>query len=365
MQEHEVLEEYEWTRKRLMLGALILLVGLGIPAYLAWPMAPNPTLTQLMLENRKQFDWSNAIIKPELVISGGPSLDAIPALRTTNTTRPPGCAPSRNEGANDAQIVSIADDSVFGPLDRVVGITLNNESRAYPIGILNFHEAVNDELGGVPICVIFCPLCDSITIVDRHIDGHVLEFGTSGLLYNSNVVLYDRKHFALWSQVKLQALTGPYAGRSLKHLNTWQISTLQQWRERRPESTMLSTNTGHDRSYTQHPYSIYTETKHLMFEVEREDDRMPRKTPVIGIRDGDVARAYAVHEITRRGGVIEDQINGQPVRLEADGFNRTVRVVTAPPKAQVAHTYWFAWYAIHPKTEVVGSAPTPSSALGL
>lgn len=346
--------DYQWTPARILLGGLIVLIGLGVPGYMVWNQSPMAAQRRQSLPNN--FNVENLTLSDKQILSGGPGKDGITSLRTTQTTRPVGNDPSLNEADTSAQIIPVSESNILPPTARVVGVTVNNESRAYPIPILNYHEAVNDQLGGVPICVVFCPLCDSVTVVDRRIDGHVLEFGISGRLSNSNVLLYDRKDQALWSQVKLEAVSGPYAGQSLKHLSDWQITTLQMWKQSHPNSTILSTESGHDIPYHQNPYLMYFSNDMLMFPAKPEDNRMPKKTPVIGIRLGNITRAYVVDEIHKQGGFIEDTLNDQPLRLEADPATKTVRIIKAPAGAQIVHTFWFAWYAFHPKTQVVGEA---------
>ena len=118
---------------------------------------------------------------------------------------------------------------------RIIGVSLGGQDRAYPFRALMYHEAVNDEVGGVPIAVVYCPLCDSVTVVDRRLAARIYTFGVSGLLYNSNVLLFDRTDDALWSQVGLTAISGPNAGRSLSHL-PWEITTAGDWRTRHADS---------------------------------------------------------------------------------------------------------------------------------
>jgi len=130
-----------------------------------------------------QFDLRNLTIPMDQLLHGGPPKDGIPALTEPKTVR-------------------VARADFLLPDDRIVAVTKNDESRAYPIRLLNWHEIVNDTLGGVPIAVVYCPLCDSVTVVDRRMDGAALEFGVSGMLYQSNVLMYDRTHNALWSFIR-------------------------------------------------------------------------------------------------------------------------------------------------------------------
>jgi hypothetical protein len=154
------------------------------------------------------FDLGNATVPREEIHSGGPAKDGIPALSKPKTI-----------GAKAATYLAAG--------DRVIGVAIGNEARAYPIRILNFHEIVNDVLGGQPIAVTYCPLCDSAAVFDRNTPRGLREFGVSGLLYNSNVLMYDRDKRAesLWSQLKSEAVAGVQVRNRLKllplELTTW------------------------------------------------------------------------------------------------------------------------------------------------
>ncbi len=236
----------------------------------------------------------------------------------------------------------------------MVGLVVDGQARAYPINILNWHEAINDELGQVPVCVIYCPLCDSVSVVDRRLGDKTLEFGISGLLSNSNVLLYDRVDQALWSQVKLAAISGPHVGQSLKHLDQWTITSKAAWLEEHPESTFVSYETGYRRQYSQSPYQSYFRTDDLMFPVDESDDRLANKISVIGVQFGDITKAYTFGAILKApDGILEDRLGDQTVRLAATENPLAVRVIEVPDEAQVVHAFWFAWQAYHPKTELV------------
>ena len=280
-----------------------------------------------------QFNITGLIIPRQQILSGGPSKDGIPAL-----SRP--------------KLGAIAQANYLSPHARVIGLTINGLARAYPINVLNWHEVINDELGGVPIAVIYCPLCDSVSVVDRRLDNRLLSFGVSGLLHNSNVLLYDRNDNALWSQIGLTAISGPYVGRSLQHL-VWEITQLADWQQKHPESTVVTFNTGHRRDYRKNPYGEYFANQKLSFPITSHDERLPSKMKVVGIKSGNQAWAYPVSRIARaRGGRIEEMIEGRRLILQSDSNTGRITVVEAPPEAQVIHTFWFAWAAFHPKTNI-------------
>jgi hypothetical protein len=284
-------------------------------------------------EQSDGFNLDDLTVPRHEIAFGGPPKDGIPSL-------------------TDPETVSVDVADHLRDLDRVVGVSLGGQARAYPIRALMYHEVVNDEVGGVPIAVIYCPLCDSVTVVDRRLDGQTYSFGVSGLLYNSNVLLFDRVDEALWSQLGFTAVSGPNAGRSLRHL-PWNVTTLAEWRRERPRSTVMTFNTGYERRYDRLPYGDYFETDRLMFPVSRQDERLPGKTKVVGVRLGDAVRAYPADEIRRAAdGIVRDTIGNGTIVLRAAPDGESVQVVEAPAEAQVAHTFWFAWAAFHPQSEI-------------
>ncbi len=280
-----------------------------------------------------QFDTADLAVSRDELLSGGPPKDGIPAL-------------------TDPSAVPVKQADFLNEDDRVVGIRAGGEARAYPIRLLNWHEIVNDVVGGVPVAVVYCPLCDSVSVVDRRMAGKTLEFGVSGLLHNSNVVLYDRTHQALWSQVGMEAISGPYVGQSLKHL-PFDLVTFGDWRKQEDASRVANFETGHARNYGRNPYASYFRTNDLMFPVAQgAPQSLPPKTRVLGIRYNGHARAYPVDEVVRRPqGRLEDTLGGGTIVLEASS-GETISVTKMPDDAKFTHTFWFAWSAFHPDTEV-------------
>ncbi len=288
----------------------------------------------------RDFNLDGLLVPAEEILAGGPPKDGIPAL-------------------SDPLTVTVGAVKFLEHDDRVVGVTVGGESRAYPIRLLNYHEVANDEIGGVPIAVVYCPLCDSVSVLDRRIDGQTLSFGVSGLLLHSNVLLYDRSDHALWTQLGDRALSGPYAGRSLTHVNSWELASFGAWAAQHPLGRVASFETGYGLEYRRSPYAAYFETDDLYFHVPR-DDRLPRqKTPVVGVRLGGLACAVPVDAVADApGGRLQVPIAGQRVVLASDPGASEITVVESPMGAQVAHTFWFAWAAFHPGTTLFGSEPS-------
>ena len=150
----------------------------------------------------------------------------------------------------------------------MLGIKTAAGARAYPIKILNWHEIVNDEMGGLKFVVTFCPLCGSGVVFRSAIDGNDLQFGVSGLLYNSDVLLYDRATESLWSQLLRKAVSGPYKGTALQtlpvHHTIW-----GDWQKRHPQSEVLTPQTGYSRDYEGNPYAGYEDEEHIYFPSEK------------------------------------------------------------------------------------------------
>lgn len=344
--DHAADETYHWTPTRLLMAAFVVTAAAAVlavvanvtlgdrgfserasrPLGAARPAAPRPTI-------ESSFNFDNLVISRADILHGGPPKDGISALSNPAT-------------------VSVAHTDFLEPDDRVIGVIINDQSRAYPITILIQHEAVNDVLGETPILVVYCPLCDSVSVLERRLDSETHEFGVSGLIYNSNVLLYDRDDDSLWSQLGFSAISGPNAGRSLPHLG-WELTTFADWSNRHPESTVLSVDTGHQRNYRSNPYSDYFETDRLMFPVANSDTRLNDKDQIIAVKLGEVAKAYPISEIQRApNGVVRDTIDGQTIVLESNAQTNSARVVQMPANAFVAHTFWFAWVAFEPDTEV-------------
>ena len=283
------------------------------------------------------FDFSDTTIPTNRIESGGPLKDGIPAL-----TDP------KRRAASAARYLR--------PDDRVIGVVFGDESVAYPLRVLTYHEIVNDRVGGVPIAVTYCPLCDSAAAFDRRDGEKVREFGVSGLLFNSNVLMYDRgaKTESLWSQMMTQGVTGPGARKRLAPLPL-ELTTWKDWRKRNPRTRVLSKRTGHQRNYNRDPYREYFASPELAFPVEPRDDRIRPKVRVLGIWSDTAARAYRIGDFVDRKEAFEDEIAGKRIELRPNPSGTSLRVVRADEGLHWVYAYWFAWYAFHPDTDIARS----------
>ncbi len=182
-------------------------------------------------------DFSKTAVDFGEILSGGPPKDGIPAI-------------------DDPVFETVAKASGMGETEPVIGLVVNGEARAYPLKILIWHEIVNDTLGGVPVTVTYCPLCNSAIVFERTVGGQVLDFGTTGKLRNSDLVMYDRQTESWWQQFSGTAIVGAMTGTELEMLP----SRLESWalfKARAPDGTVLVPNDAHMRAYGRNPYAGY------------------------------------------------------------------------------------------------------------
>ena len=293
------------------------------------------TLTQLEAQTKQLgFDLNNSIVDRSEILSGGPPKDGIPSL-----TNP------RFSKATDVRYLK--------PDDRVIGVAIGQDARAYPLAILNYHEIANDKIGETAFAVTYCPLCDSAAVFDRRTSLGVREFGVSGLLHNSNLLMYDRrgKPESLWSQIRAQGISGPAASEKLK-LIPFELTTWKQWSTRYPKTLVLSEQTGHKRDYQKHPYVEYFKQERLMFPVKPMDYSRPAKSLVLGVWHGKKSRGYPMSEFSRDRTRIEDEIDGKKLVIEYAPDEKSLRVAEAEDGIQWIYSFWFAWYSAHPDTTV-------------
>jgi hypothetical protein len=284
------------------------------------------------------FVLEPASIPVQEILRGGPPRDGIPAL-------------------DDPRVVAVG-DAPWADDDRVIGVLRGSEARAYPLAVLSWHELVNDTLGGFPLLVSYCPLCGTGMVFERTVAGEVRRFGVSGLLYKSDLLMFDRSTDSLWSQLEAAAVTGPLRGERLKLVRS-RIESWKRWRTRHPQTTVLSSSTGHERDYANPPYADYATSDRLVFPAPR-DPRYPAKMPVVGLRAPDgSSRVYPAVEVTRSGGTVVGRFAGGPIRIDWDARAATFEVA-APAEVEVIEGFWFAWAAFHPETEVYVS-PAPGS----
>jgi hypothetical protein len=236
---------------------------------------------------------TKAIVPLDQIVSGGPPRDGIPSI-------------------DSPKFVS-AEDAGLQDSDLVLGFNINGDIRAYPLNILVWHEIVNDEVGGTPVAVTYCPLCFTNQVFHRTIDNQTVEFRTSGKLYNSNLVMYDRTSESLWSQALSQAIVGEHAGKKLERI-PFDVAFWREWKALYPESKVLSQDTGFGRPYGVDPYGNYYTDPNILFPVSHRDDRLGPKEIVVGLENEGVYRAYPIQQIEDNH-IINDEIGDRKIVL--------------------------------------------------
>lgn len=322
---------------------------------------------------------SNAWLIPrDEVFDGGPGKDGIPSI-------------------DNPKFSDVSSIDFLASGDLVLGVNVGGEIRAYPHPILDWHEIVNDEVGGKPLAITYCPLTGTGIGWVREVNGWPTTFGVSGLLYNTNLIPYDRNTNSNWSQILLKGVNGPQSG---KEIETYPVleTTWQTWKTMFPGSKVLNTNTGFSRNYGNYPYGNYR-TNHdlLLFPVVPDDKRLPRKQRGLGLIINEKAKFYPVEKFGSAATVFHDVFEnvdlvvvgskdlnfvaaferkltdgtllefsaisetGNPVVMkdsEGSEWNVFGEAVAGPREGSVLKPaqsfvgYWFAWGAFYPGTEI-------------
>lgn len=346
--------------------------------------------------NLNTSNWSTDFCNGQVdfmdFLSGGPPKDGIPAI-----------ASPRMESI-EAAAGWLSDRS------PVIAVEIKGEARAYPQAVLMWHEIANDEIAGQPIAVTFCPLCNSSITFDRRVNGETLDFGVSGLLRNSDLVMYDRQTESWWQQLTGEGLVGDYAGVLLDIVPS-QVISFASFAERYPEGIVMSRETGFNRRYGINPYTNYDSARgrpflfrgqvdtrldsavaHVLaatvdgvakaypFAVLRAETVINDSvgdTPIVIFFQSGVASALGDSVIDNAAdlgtaGMYQVSLNGQILSFRANGdgsfsddqtdstwnaFGEAVAGELAGQELTWVHAFphfWFAWAAFHPETEVYG-----------
>ncbi len=294
-------------------------------------------------------DFSKRAVPLSEFQSGGPGKDGIPAI-------------------DEPKLLAVGDVDFLEPQEPVVEVEIDGETRAYPLQILIWHEIVNDTVAGVPVAVTFCPLCNTAIVFDRRLDGRTLDFGTTGNLRNSDLVMYDRQTESWWQQFGGRALVGKLVGKRLERLPA-RIVSWREFRSRSPAGLVLSRDTGHEREYGQNPYGGYDDVDAPPFftAANADDDRLRPKERVVFVERNGEAVAVPFSTLRER----------KVVRVEVGGHRLVVRwrggVASALDDWEVAsgrdvgaaevleggrlvpfdQPFWFAVAAFRPNVQVV------------
>ncbi len=266
------------------------------------------------------------------IVQGCLGLDCIPSLQN-----PP--------------LVSLQEATYLKDDDLVFGLIVGNDIRAYPHRILDWHEIINERFSTTEIAVTYCPLTGSGVAIET--EANLRSFGVSGLLYNNNLIPYDRGTLSNWSQMLLRCVNGVLRGTEMKTVPLIETSW-KSWKKMFPNSKVVSNETGFDRPYDIFPYGNYKTDPFLLFPIMIDDKRLSRKERLHGIimdRFNLQAKTYRLSLFENRARAINDDVNGEPVVVagmkSADfyiSYSRVLQdgtVLTFDVKTESPHIYPF------------------------
>ena len=239
-------------------------------------------------------DFSRRTVSWGEILSGGPPKDGIPAV-----------------DAPQFEAIAAGDEWLEDP-DPVIMLSHGDVTRAYPLSILIWHEIVNDEIDGQPVTITFCPLCNASIAFDRNFDGQVLDFGTTGRLRNSDLIMYDRQTETWWQQFTGEGIIGQYAGDQLRFLSS-QVISWQDFKASHPDAEVLA-RPNMPRNYGFNPYVGYDSTSHPFLFLDTPDPRLDPVERVLGLttKTGAIAYPFALLE---EAGVVHDAFGGAELAI--------------------------------------------------
>jgi hypothetical protein len=248
-------------------------------------------------------------IRPEEIVWGGVAVDGIPAL-------------------DNPKLIAADAATYLNPNDSVFGVEINGDARAYPLRIVNWHEMVNDTVGGIRMSLAYCTLCGAGILFDDRVAGREqpFTFGSSGLLYRSNKLMYDRETNSLWNQFTGHPVVGPLTGSGIElRLLPITLTTWAQWRKRHQGTRVLSLDTGFARDYRPGAaYHDYFASPELMFPAAVKDRRLSQKDLIFGVRVPGGVKAWPLTDFTG-GAVINDRVGFADIVLIGDPQGREAR----------------------------------------
>lgn len=286
------------------------------------PMNPDIRLPDL------KTDFNKTIIDTSKILSGGPGKDGIPAL-------------------NDLKFTDIA-SADFPEESLGILVRYDNEVRYYPYSILVWHEIVNDNIGDNYFSATFCPLCGTGIVYNREVGDEILEFGVSGRLFESNLLMYDKKTESLWSQARGEAVVGYYTGTELEVL-PMQLIPFSLVKEKYPDAKILSKKTGYLRNYSFYPYGNYDANDDIYFPTSDFDDKFTPKEIMFVIPVGDKSVVVANKNV-EEGEKISKKVNGEILEVEKTGGEVFAKLNNKPVPGY--YEMYFSW-SIHHKDDGV------------
>ncbi len=324
----------------ILLSAMITAIGCNHPPTgkesLATDSSRNNSDSLLLAQyahNALKTNLSKHSIPLDSILDGGVGKNDIPAIDFP-------------EFANVEQAHGYLTDPDYGIL-----LTANGEHKFYPLAILNWHEIINDAIGGRPVLVSFCPLCGTAIVYDRIVNGDTMLFGVSGKLYESNLLMFDEGTESLWSQALGECVAGDLTGKKLSLANSVFVS-FEQVQKDYPDAEVLSIKTGYERNYTQDPYSEYVSSDELFFPVSRSDSRYPNKDVMYVVQVENTSVAFHWKDLLRLSAAQQKTADGT-VSVKIHDFTPSAIKKEDGSSLKGYFSCWFSWVATYGDQGVV------------
>ena len=292
-----------------------------------------------------ETDFSRMAVEPTSIRSGGPPKDGIPSI-------------------DAPQFVPVSEVTDLADVEPVIGLAIEGDARAYPLRILTWHEIVNDTVGDLPVIVTYCPLCNAAIVFERTVGGEPVEFGTTGKLRLSDMVMYDRATESWWQQFTGEAIAGERLGDTLP-LVASRLESWAEFRARHPDGRVLVPNDPNMRAYGSNPYGGYdTARRPFLYDGALPEGIDPMERVVV-VRNGDGPSVVRMSAVRESGPLEVDGTTlawrpGQASALDTRAIpkGRDVGTITATRDgADVPYdvTFAFVAHAFHPETAIAGA----------
>jgi hypothetical protein len=294
-------------------------------------------------------DFGKTLVPLDEIMSGGPPRDGIPSI-------------------DDPKFIAASKEADLGFNEPVIGFEISGDARAYPLRILIWHEIVNDTVGGIPVAVTYCPLCNASVVFDRRLDGQLFDFGTTGKLRKSDLVMYDRQTESWWQQFTGEAIVGALIGKRLRILPA-RLESFSDFRDRHPEGKVLVPNDPTMRRYGSNPYVGYdTSGRPFLYKGDLPEDIEPLARVVVVRTNPNEPLIVSMAHLRSQGLITIGRIelswrDGQNSALNATEISKgrdvgtveAIQIATDGSREPIAYdvTFAFAAHAFHPETPIV------------
>ena len=297
-------------------------------------------ITSIYATTMNGFNLNNSLISPNDIHSGGPPRDGIPSID------------------NPKFVKGLEAIKMFNKNVRAIIVTTDEKSKAYPIPILNWHEIVNDQIDRKKVVITFCPMCGTGIVFDSYINNKKATFGVSGLLYQSDVLLYDRETDSLWSQLLTKSISGKMKGTSLKVFPSKHVNLFDHL-NKFPDTLVLSKDTGYLRDYDRNPYNDYEKNSSLYFPINNEDSTYHKKAWSLLIKHKEQSRLITMEQLDKSFSSFIVKFGKEESKVR---YNKVKREFICESNKEVTciDGFWFALKTFYPKVSVLKSVVTSS-----